>query len=45
MLGALIEYVNTGTAYREELHNSDFIEILDKILAARPKKLPAARIR
>lgn len=43
MLGALIEYVNTGTAYREELHNSDFIEILDKILAARPKKTPGSK--
>lgn len=38
MLKALAEYVKTGTAYRDSLRNSDFIEILDKILAAKPKK-------
>lgn len=38
MLKALASYVRTGTAYRADLWNSDFIEIYDKILAARPKK-------
>jgi len=43
MLGALAAYVKTGTDYRADLWNSDFIEIYDKILAAKPKKTPGSK--
>ena len=43
MLEALAMYVMTGTEHREELRKADFIEILDKILAAKPAKTPGSR--
>lgn len=43
MLDGLSAYIKTGTAFRAELWKTDFIEVLDKVLAAKPKKATTNR--